>query len=717
MRRPARWSIVGLLSVVPYAASASTLVSQTALPGDCVPRFAVPLPVFGPAGVIPRVHAVTHRTLRVTMTETSQQVLPAGSDTCQLGLTFEPTRVWAYETADAVTGHRLAPAHWPAITVEAQRFRPTEVQYVNALPSFDAANPRAPGLVQGLLTVDQTIHWANPPGTDCVEGPDRTDCETRHLTPFMGAVPAVVHLHGGEVPSIFDGGPEAWFAPDGTKGTTYSTRKPTGPGMAIYRYPNEQQPGTLWFHDHALGTTRTNVYSGLAAFYLLREPRTEPRKLPRGRYEIELAIQDRQFDTQSQLFWPDGSGANVGMTNLNGPPPNPDRHPFWNPEFVGDVLTVNGAAWPFLPVEPRRYRFRLLNGSNARFYRLTFGPAPVSQIGADDAYLDAAVPVAHVFLAPGERADVIVDFATLADQQVTVTNDAPVPFPDGLVPGVDQPGMASVMQLRVSGTHVRDTSCDPASTRRRGRMAPCGRPVPVVRLTDGNGHLAPGVQIAQTRQLVLKEFATEAGPVEVLLNNTQWDGLDSPNIGAAFPDGVTERPRVGSTELWEIINVTEDAHPIHTHLVQFQIVNRESFDEQYRGAWGAVFGLPALPAGCMPSGDPENPCPGYGPPLPYNVPNTDGAVGGNPAIGPFLKHDAVPPAPEEAGWKDTVKALPGQVLRLAVRWAPTTTPLRAATPGRNRYPFDPTTGPGYVWHCHILDHEDNQMMRPYTVVP
>ncbi len=700
------------LVLVALAASATTtaasvLVPQTALPGDCVPRFALPLPVFGPAGSMPRVQAARHRVLRVTMVETSQQVLPAGGDTCGLGVVFKPTRVWAYATAD-MRGRTLAPAHWPAVTIDARRFVPTEIEYVNALPSFGA------GLVQGLLTVDQTIHWANPTAAACVDGPPRTDCETGGRSPFTGPVPAVVHLHGGEVPSAFDGGPEAWFAPDGAKGTTYASRRPAGAGAAIYRYPNGQQPGTLWFHDHALGTTRINVYSGLAAFYLLRDRHTEPRRLPHGPYEIEMLLQDRQFDTASQLFWPDGSGADVEHTSLNGPPPNPDRHPFWNPEFVGDVVTVNGAAWPFLVVEPRRYRLRLLDGSNARFYRLHFGSVPVYQIGADDAYLDAPVRVSEVFLAPGERADVIVDFAAFAGQEITVTNDAPVPYPDGLVPGTDQPGMADVMQFRVRAIPVKDTSCDPASPRRRGRPAPCGRPVPVVRLTDGNGRLAPGVQVDQRRQLVLKEFATEAGPVEVLLNNTQWDGLDSPAVRAAAPDGVTEKPRVGSTELWEIINLTDDAHPIHTHLAQFQILNRESFADAYRSAWGAAFGMPA---GCVPSGDPENPCPGYGPPLPYAIPNADGAIGGNPAIGPFLMHDAQPPAAEEAGWKDTAKAYPGQVLRLLVRWAPTTTPVRAARPGRNRYPFDPTTGPGYVWHCHLLDHEDNEMMRPYAVLP
>jgi FtsP/CotA-like multicopper oxidase with cupredoxin domain len=716
--------VVGVTFLSAVGTQASTLVPQTAIPGDCIPQFATPLPVFGPAGGTARVNALAQQRLRVTMREIEQQVLPAGdTDRCGLGIVFRPTRLWAYETANALTGALLGAAHWPGVTIEAHRFLPTTVEYLNALPSFDAANPHGPGLVQGLLTVDQTIHWANPPATDCVDGPPRVDCETSSTAPYTSVVPAVVHLHGAEVPSAFDGGPQEWFAQNGATGGDYRAMIETGPGTAVYHYPNAQQPGTLWFHDHALGTTRTNVYAGLAAFYFVRDPATEPRALPTGRYEIEMAIQDRQFDMDSQLFWPDGSGPDAARQDLNGPPTNPGIHPFWIPEFIGDVVTVNGAAWPFLDVEPRRYRFRLLNGSNARFYRMRFGDAATFQIGADDAYLDRPAPVDQVFLAPGERADVIVDFSSLAGREINVANDAPVPFPDGLLPGVDQPGMASIMQLRVGRTRLPDRSCDPVVSERAGsgrRMADpngdCTRPVPTVRLTDGQGHLAPGVAIARKRQLVLKEFATDGGPVEVLLNNTQWDGLDSPQIRGDFPDGITERPRIGSTELWEVVNLTGDAHPIHTHLAQFQILNRERFAETYLDVWGSAFGGASLPTGCHPSGDPQNPCPGFGPPLPYGLPNPDGALGGNPAISPFLMGNPTPPPAEEAGWKDTAKAMPGEVLRLVVRWAPTVSSVQTAHPGRNLYPFDPTEGPGYVWHCHILDHEDNEMMRPYKVV-
>jgi len=528
----------------------------------------------------------------------------------------------------------------------------------------------------------------------------------------------VVHLHGGEDPSAGDGGPEQWFTPDGITGTDYRTIDHPGPGKAIYRYPNAQEPGTLFFHDHALGATRTNVYSGMAAFYFLRDRYREPRNLPSGPYEIEMALQDRQFDTNSQLYFPDGSGD--PNSNLNGTPPNPDIHPFWNPEFIGDVAIVNGAPWPYLNVQPRRYLFRLVDGSNARFYNLTFGSASVYAVAADDNYLDAPVKINSVFIAPGERLDVIVDFSGLVGQTVTVTNDAPIPFPDGLVPGPgqDQPSMGNIMQFKVSAGPVCDRSCNPAAGQ-------CKRPIPLVRLTDGQGHLATGVNISKVRQLVLKEVQGPGGPIEVLVNNTKWDGKNSPSIDAIFPtDGVSELPRVGSTELWEIINLTMDAHPMHTHLIQFQILNRQYFNPQYTVDWAATF--PAA-TGFSPLCTGGVFCPGYGPPMPYNVPNADGALGGNlplkngsvnyllnPAT-PGVEYPAVPPDQEESGWKDTAKVWPGQVMRIVARWTPTSTPKYLARPGRNLYPFDPTKGPGYVWHCHIIDHEDNEMMRPYKV--
>jgi spore coat protein A len=731
------------------SARASTLVTQTALPGDCVPQFKVEMPVFGPAGDLPRVDALKHPMLTVKMKEVGQTVLPdplrvkyPSKDS--LGnpcphIVFQDTKVWAYETSDSVTRKVLGPANWPGVTLEATRFNPTLVKYENELPAFDVRGRGmnfVDGLVQGLLTVDQTLMWADPLNLAC--GPiDCTKPENARnacCKPFVGRPPTVPHLHGAEVPAAFDGGPLAWFTADGRKGPDYSSVGHPGAGEAIYQYNNTQEPGTLWFHDHALGATRTNVYSGLEAFYFLRDASKEPKNLPSGPYEIEMALQDRQFDTHSQLFFPDGSGADVNTSNLNGPPTNPDVHPFWNPEFIGDVAVVNGAPWPFLEVEPRRYLFRLLDGSNARVFRLNFGSAPVYQVGADDNYLEVPVRVDRVFLAPAERAYVIVDFSNLRGETIAVTNDAPVPFPDGLVPGVDQPGMARIMQFRVSSKSVSDSSCNPKTE--------CRRPIALPRLTDGRGRIAAGVKIDKVRRLALKEHSGPGGPLEVLLNNTNFDAMNAPNILRDFPDAISELPRIGTTELWEIVNMTADAHPIHTHLVQYQILNRESFDvdgtqgsgivngyigidngdsTSVPGAWAEAFGFP-LPAQCD-NADPLNPCPGFGPPLKYdkgdtiNLPNGQKnvpLVGGNPDVGPYLLGDATPPAPEESGYKDTAKSVPGQVMRILLRWAPTSTHVGDSRPGVNLYPFDPTQG-AYMWHCHILDHEDNDMMREYKV--
>src|SRR5512135_1117992 len=256
------------------------------------------------------------------------------------------------------------------------------MKYVNKLPSFNSLNPTGPGMLQGIVTADKTIDWADPLNpvmmNPCLNNPLGAGCNT----PYTGPVPAVVHLHGGEISSLVDGGPMAWMTPTGMKGSGFYSLYNAGPGKAVYAYLNRQEPGTLWFHDHAMGLTRTNVYSGMAAFYFLRDPKNEPANLPSGPYEIEMAFQDRQFDTNSQLFFPDGSGALCGTglpgdPCLNGGPGNPTVHPFWIPEFIGDVAVVNGAPWPYYNVQPRRYRLRLLGGANARFWNLSFGAAKV----------------------------------------------------------------------------------------------------------------------------------------------------------------------------------------------------------------------------------------------------------------------------------------------------------------------------------------------------
>ncbi|MBT0894467.1 multicopper oxidase domain-containing protein [Geobacter hydrogenophilus] len=683
-------------------ASASFLVPQTALPGKTIPKYRDPLPTFAGS----RVPASPGYT--VSFEEFRQQVLPASAG-------FGTTTVWGYKINDN------GPL-WPGYTVEATKGVPATATYLNNL----AGPGGTPPLLQKYLTVDQAIHWADPFNLSCMFTPMAAGC----FDPYNGPVPAVAHLHGGEDKSDFDGGPEQWFTPNGMRGPAYRTYTSAGAPLtptngAVYNYPNGQEATTLWFHDHALGTTRLNVYGGLAAFYFLRDARDtgradNPIRLPAGDQETEIVIQDRQFDSAGQLLFPDGF-----PSGLNGPPTNPTVHPFWIPEFFGDVIVVNGKSWPYQNVEPRRYRLRLLNGSNARFYNLAFidgvlHSAPIWQIGTDGGFLDAPVPIVHpgrLLLAPGERADIIVDFAPFAGQTVTLMNNAKAPFPSGT--SADPQTTAQIMQFRVGTTVTGNTdgSCDPAASKKSGKQCVL-RATPMVKLVTAKGTTAPGVTVAKRRQLVLREILGAGGPLEVLLNNTKWSGIMESTMGTTNTPvagstqlvdyWLTELPTLGSTEVWEIINTTGDAHPIHLHLVQFQILNRQPYQaNKYLSAWMAA--LTAAGKG-----------PGDGPPNPYGTALTDTlsiggqnqVIGGNLLVTPYLQGSPVPAAPNEQGWKDTVVMMPGEVTRIAVRWSPQGNPIG----GSVGYPFDATDGPGYVWHCHILDHEDNEMMRPYIPV-
>ncbi|SAK67861.1 mulitcopper oxidase domain-containing protein [Caballeronia pedi] len=690
---------------------APTTVTRTKLDGNCFAKFAIPMPVFGPASPLPRVDARAHPNLTVTMAETEQQVLPPGSYArCGSGVTLGPTRVWTYQIADSNTGALLGPAHWPAVTIAAQRGVPTRVSYINKLPSFNPNNPTGPGMVQGELPVDQTVHWADPLKSGCGMPKQGATLSSACRSNYIGPVPAVAHLHGAELPAAYDGDPESWFTPNGVKGTDYHTTGNPGPGTAIYEYPNSQEPGTLWFHDHALGTTRLNVYAGLAGFYFLKDANTEPRGYPDGPHEIEMAVQDHMFDTTGQSYLP------IQQPSLN--------HPFWSPIFEGDVAVVNGAAFPYLNVEPRRYRLHILNGSLNRGYTFVFGNAPVYLVGSDDNYFDTPVPLpvssvggsGGLPVSPGERADIIVDFSKFAGQTIELTNSQ----------GGQDVQLPDIMEFRVaSSTATPDTSCDPASPDTSTGV--CARPHPMVHLTDGKGTVLPGVKIDRVRQMVLYDQVDRSGgpvPADIkeYVNNTTWNGLESPSIAHDFPiDGISELPRVGSTEMWEIVYLSAmpgASHPVHIHLSQFQVLNRQAIDvNRYLTDWSKAFGAAggspvALPAGCTAGAY----CTDYGPPLDYATPNKDGALGGNLPFSGYLQGAAIAPAAAESGWKDTADAHSGQVLRILVRWTPSSVPVLSGQSyaGENLYAFDPTQG-YYVWHCHVLTHEDNEMMRPYRV--
>jgi len=694
MRRLLALLGITALAVLPAATVSSFADEQIPVDPTSIPQFVDPLPNLT---FVDGTHPVT-----LTMCEFKAHVLSTG--------TFEPgvapeTWVWGYIPGASCPSSVQDTYINPVIV--AQRGTPTAVTYVNNLGDSMASH-----VLAYRNSTDQTLHWADPLNKEqngCNEErhegmPPTGECAQN----YDGPIPAVAHLHGGEVPADLDGGPDAWFTSDGSyQGHAYYSFPGTGgPGsnMAVYRYPNEQEPALIWFHDHTLGATRLNVYAGLAGAYLLTDPADSsiPTNFPPA---VPVVLQDRMFDKQGQLYFP------AGYPSI----PNPD-HPFWVPEFSGDTVAVNGHTWPYLEVEAKRYRLLFINGSNARTYELfltdqdgkTKGPA-MWQIGTDGGYLDYPVKIdpaapgktlKHLVLMPGERADVIVDFAGLAaGTRLLLRNIAKTPYPAGDT---------------VNGKTV-DTSYDPALG---GALR-----TPMVRLVDPTtGSLAPDVTSQLTRQLTLNEVLSEpssvdgvdyeGGPDEVLVNNTMWSGLDED--GSVRPDftpitvngvtiGYSELPQEGETEIWEIVNMTADAHPIHLHLVQFQLLSRQKYDaRKYLADYETAFGGTIIH--------------GEGPPNDYNVPNGDGAVGGNPAVGPYLRGAVKPPDANEAGWKDTVRMLPGEVTRIAVRWAPTSEP--ASTPAVDAFfPFSPDGGHGYVWHCHIIDHEDNEMMRPTSVQP
>jgi spore coat protein A, manganese oxidase len=702
------------LSELPLV-SASNLVSQTAVDGATISKWVDPAPTFVGA----RVDAFKYSNLTIDNQEFQENILPA-SFYSNLPSPFKNgTFVWGYSVNN---GKATVGPHYPAFTIEARQNKTVDVTYTNSLDNTTSQ-------VQKYITVDQTIHWADPqnqmkPNAITGKNPEGP------LTPYSGPIPVVTHLHGGEVPSTSDGGPDAWF----TKGYTLRGPAWTAGTSQHYTYPNDQEATTLFYHDHVLGATRTNLYAGLVGFYLLRDSYDTgtPGKglnLPAGPQEIELAIQDKMFDTNGQLLFPDGTGNNADSAitpnqpedgaGFNGPPPNPNVHPFWIPEFFGDVIVVNGKTWPYLNVEPRRYRLRIVDGANARFFNLRIPGVQIWIIGTDGGLLDKPVPVDTAFIAPGERADVIVDFSAVKGTEIIMTNDAATPYPSGGAgPGADDGPVATsttfkntvgqILKFKVGNsiTGGKDTSFNPAAAEAvlRGNG---DKPKPIIRLADGVGGIAKGIHIDKHRMITLVEIGTEFGPLGPLLNNTKWDGLDITNTPIndyKLVDGryLSELPQVGSTEQWDIINLTGDAHPIHLHLVQFQIMNRQDFD---------VDGYTALYESQFNSGVFE---PFNGPPNPYNLPNSAGAIGGNPDVTPFLSPSIIPPEKWENGWKDMMKMMPGQVSRIIVRFAPQDTNVNAVKPGKNSYKFDPTVGPGYVWHCHIVDHEDNEMMRPYT---
>jgi FtsP/CotA-like multicopper oxidase with cupredoxin domain len=524
----------------------------------------------------------------------------------------------------------------PGPTFEAIKDIPVKVKWVNNIYSSH------------LFTVDPTLHWADPNNMGMMIMPPFRPYQAGYAM-AQRPVPLVTHLHGGEDQSDFDGGPEQWWTWNGLRGKDYSTYEETDPNAAVFYYPNEQEATTLWYHDHALGITRLNVMSGLAGFYLLRDPDdTVAPLLPSGEYEVPIVIQDRIFQQNGQMFFP-GDGV------------NPDVHPYWQPEFFGNTIMVNGLVWPNMNVDQGQYRFRFLEGSNARFYTLTFrvdgsfgNPAlPFTIIGTDGGYLRTPVNATEFTFAPGQRVDILFDFSGFdPGTKIIIRNTANEPFPDGDPLNPDTVGQ--IMQFTVTNNDGPDAAVLPALL---NPTLPAG---PWPTLSAGS----------KTRMLpFFEEMSAIDEPLGVFLNGQKWAGP------------ITELPAVGTTEDWWLINPTEDAHPIHTHLTQFQLVYRQQFNAtEYQAAWEAENGPAPVPVDTIPE-------------------EVD--------VTPYLTGDPVYPTAEEMGWFDTIITPPGWVTVIRIRYA---------SQDGTGYTFDATEGPGYVWHCHILEHEDNEMMRPYKVV-
>jgi spore coat protein A, manganese oxidase len=699
--------------------------------------------------------------LTIRMCEFDAKVLPPGAITPGVQTT---TRVWGYlddptgtSTCaglidlydDGVVNGTAGPLEtYTGPVIVNTRGTPTPITFINDLGTVNTGNAATDTKVEFYkYSIDQTLAWADPlnnEANNCANTGGIPAFGTSCAQNYSGPIAAVVHLHGGDVPPELDGGPDAWVTSDGAfKGHGYYTSAVPGdltPGNgAIYRYGNMQEAAPIWFHDHLLGGTRLNVHAGLAGAYYIQDPAlTLPPGLQPLTEVIPIVIQDRMFDTNGQLFFPADSTGGVLYS------PNPE-HPYWVPEFFGDTILVNGKAWPFLDVEAKRYRFLFVNGSNARTYVLNMGPI-FYVIGTDGGYLDVPVAANKLVIMPGERYEVIIDFAGFAGRRgrnIILTNTGRAPYPKGVAPG--KTPVSDVMQFRVHPVAAGfvDTSYNPAlgAPLRTGAQTIVrlpGTPLGPAMVTAAG----PTQNVHKVRQLTLNESlappsnaidpvtgvltAYLGGPLEVMVNNTKYDGIFqgiprgdfTPVTVGGKTTYYSERSIEGETEVWEIVNLTVDAHPIHLHLVQFQVINRQNFAlNRYLKAYNAAFpgggldpltGLP-YPAGVY--------IPGFGPPLNYNPIVPGGKYGGNPDITPYLGLAITPPLPQEAGWKDTVVSYPGQVTRIAVRFAPTHLP-NTSLAADLFYPFDPSGGTfphGYVWHCHIIDHEDNEMMRPSSV--
>jgi bilirubin oxidase len=614
-----------------------------------------------------------------------QQVLPSG---------MPRTTVWGYGSAK-----HPGTFNYPAFTIEAEVDRPVRVKWIN-----DLKDPATGKFLPHLLPVDQTLHWANPP-KDCIDGPRRTDCRGRSQAPYTGPVPIITHLHGSHVNPDSDGFPEAWYLPNASNIPSGFARRgskfdqipgaPNVAGAALFQYRNDQRASTLWFHDHTLGMTRANVYAGPAGFYLIRGgsddlpnlflPSPAPKEGdPAGRkyHEIPIVIQDRSFNANGSLFYPGNRAFFEGLNKPGAPEqfpgagvldipfiPQPavggtsDASPLWNPEFFGNTMVVNGKTWPVLEVERMRYRFRFLNGSDSRFVILkmvtgdpTARPAtsalPFWQIGTEGGFLPAPVRLQTLLIALAERADVIVDFSNLpVGTEVFLINEGPDEPFGGGVAGVDFPFADPGTTGQVMKFKVVARQSVDLS------LPPQLLPLPQV------VNLGPASNV---RKLGLNEFESQTVFVTTLADgsvvfdpaSTTPFGPTSASLGTVDAAGISI-PRMWGDAISENPGLGTEVWEIHNFTADAHPihVHQTMFQVVNRQRLATdADGITTQPA--TPVGDP------------------------------------IPPEVWETGFKDTVIAYPGQVARIKVFFD---------IPGL------------YVWHCHILSHEDNEMMRPFCV--
>lgn len=454
---------------------------------------------------------------------------------------------------------------YPGPTIEVMKDVPVLVKWTNNLPD------------EHLLPVDHTLH-----GT--MNTPD---------------VRTVVHLHGANVEADSDGHPEAWFTRNyKTVGQNF-TRK-------VYEYTNHQPGAILWYHDHAIGITRLNVYAGLAGFYLIRDSLEDRLNLPCGDYEIPIMIQDKSFNRDASLFYPK-------TTTPVPPPPFELPVPSTPSFFFGNTIVVNGKVWPYLNVEPRKYRFRILNASNLRGYNINLSNnGTFCQIGTDLGLLNKPVDIKSFIIEPAERIDLIIDFSKCeCGEEITLENTLPGPPPNTLV--------GPIMKFKVVPLKSKDTSCIPKE------LLPYH-------------HTDPSLACKE-RTLHLDEKNDHYGRVLHLLNDRMWS------------DPVTEKPELDTIEIWHLVNHFNFPHPIHVHLVHFEILGRKPLvNAKFDSNGNYIFD-----------------------------PNT-----------------LTKPETFEEGLKDVVRTEPRQITSIVMH-------------------FKEHFG-DYVWHCHILEHEDNDMMRPLKVI-